>query len=138
MSALPKSIQLELRETFLFVAAERGLDAAIAAVAILGEQLGRCDRVHDELSQLIGTVALMCGVDQSLILGRARHFAASEPRQIAMWVAYRRGYSTVQIGAALNRDHTTVLHGLHMVDRTPSLLARAEQCLQAMSAQEAA
>lgn len=132
MSALPRGLQLELRETFLFVAEERGLDAAIAAVALLGEQLGRGDRVADELAQVIGAVAIVCGVHLDTILGRDRHYYAAEPRQIAMWVAKRLGYSSPQIGMAIGRCHDVVLRGIKRVNRTPSLLARAERCLQVL------
>jgi len=136
MSALPKDICDELRETFFFVAEERGLDAAIQAVALLGERLGSGDRVADELSQLLGAVALHCGVDTSLILGRSRHYAATEPRQVFMLVAWRSGYSKTQIGEALGRNHSTIIHGIRTAERVPSLLASAERILEILGSEQ--
>ena len=136
MSALPKQLRQEFRETFFFVAAEHGLDAAIEAVARLGEQLGSGDRVASELSQLIDDVARECHVEPALILGRMQHFAASEPRQVAMWVAKKRGYSFPQIGLALGRSHATVHHGVWRVNNTPLLLAEAQRCLAAIERKE--
>lgn len=41
---------------------------------------------------------------------RARHIA--HPRQELMWRLHRLGYSTLEIGRLLKRDHSTVVHGI--------------------------
>lgn len=51
------------------------------------------------------------------LLGERRAREIARPRQIAMWLAVRAtGSSLPQIGRALNRDHTTVLHGIGVIE----------------------
>jgi chromosomal replication initiator protein len=50
------------------------------------------------------------------IKGKARHKQIVVPRQIAMYVLREDAHlSTPEVGRILNRDHTTVLHGLKQV-----------------------
>lgn len=56
------------------------------------------------------------------IFGMGRHRSVAEARQIAIWLLRRRGYSLPQIGAAMARDHTTVLHAIRKIEATPDLL----------------
>lgn len=44
--------------------------------------------------------------------GKRRVHRIAHPRQEAMWMMRQAGKSLPQIGAYLNRDHTTVLHGV--------------------------
>ena len=50
------------------------------------------------------------------ILGKKRNKEIVVPRQIAMYLLYQDAHlSTPEVGRLLNRDHTTVLHGLKQV-----------------------
>lgn len=51
-------------------------------------------------------------IPESVILGRNRSPAVVEARQLVMYRAHKAGFSSVQIGAALERDHATVLNGI--------------------------
>jgi hypothetical protein len=54
------------------------------------------------------------GLDE--LKGRARHKRIVLPRQIAMYLLREDAHlSTPEVGRLLNRDHTTVLHGLKQV-----------------------
>jgi chromosomal replication initiation ATPase DnaA len=46
----------------------------------------------------------------------ARIRDVSWPRQDFMLAAHRKGYSLSEIGRFLNRDHTTVLHGIRQAE----------------------
>ena len=64
-----------------------------------------------------GWVASGMGVTVASMRGRRRDRPAVVPRQVAMWLAHRDGFSTVQIGRSFgNRDHTTVMHGCRRID----------------------
>lgn len=52
------------------------------------------------------------------LLGNQRCRRIAWPRQMAMWLCLRVTYaSTVQVGDAFNRDHTTVMHAREAVKR---------------------
>lgn len=57
-------------------------------------------------------VAQGYGIREADILGRSRQALISEARQVVMYRAHKAGFSTEQIGRALNRHHTTVMHGI--------------------------
>jgi chromosomal replication initiation ATPase DnaA len=60
---------------------------------------------------IVGTVAAGMGVSTMEILGRRRVPAVAQARQISMMLAGDLlDWSSVQVGAAFNRDHGTVLH----------------------------
>jgi chromosomal replication initiator protein len=53
------------------------------------------------------------GINSDDLKGRSRHKHIVEPRHIAMYLLRHDAHlSTPEIGRQLNRDHTTVLHGL--------------------------
>lgn len=47
------------------------------------------------------------------IVGDARARHISRPRQELMWRLHLLGYSTLEIGRHMKRDHSTVVHGIH-------------------------
>lgn len=50
--------------------------------------------------------------------GRSRARRISEPRQVAYWLGVRHcGRSMPEVGHYYGRDHTSVHHGVHAVDR---------------------
>jgi chromosomal replication initiation ATPase DnaA len=60
---------------------------------------------------VVAEVAARHGVIPKLITSDSCARIASFPRQEVMWLLRQRGYSTIQIGRALGRDHSTVIHG---------------------------
>ena len=61
-------------------------------------------------------VARYYGINADELKGKSRHKQIVEPRQLAMYLLREDAHlSTPEIGRLLNRDHTTVLHGLKQV-----------------------
>lgn len=82
-----------------------------------GEDLRRAREIlnmkeRKSIAQIVHEVAESCGLTWEQIVRNARHRDVVQARQMAMYIAYREGFSTPQIGAVLNRDHTTILHGI--------------------------
>lgn len=69
-------------------------------------------RDRDWIERIIDEVELETGVSIDDILGNTRKREVVEARRKVMYIAYSRGMSSTRIGAAMNRDHTTVLAGL--------------------------
>ena len=57
-------------------------------------------------------VARVYGLKVEDFKDRTRVREVAWPRQEFMLAAHRQGYSLGQIGRFLNRDHTTILHGI--------------------------
>jgi chromosomal replication initiator protein len=56
------------------------------------------------------------GINSDQLKGKSRHKQIVGPRQISMYVLREDAHlSTPEIGRLLNRDHTTVLHGLKQI-----------------------
>jgi len=58
------------------------------------------------------------GMNRALLLGKSRRRKVVNARHAAMWVLTEHlGYSSTQVGKALERDHTSVLHAINRIDR---------------------
>jgi chromosomal replication initiation ATPase DnaA len=57
------------------------------------------------------------GVHQDEITGRSRTRTVCQARYAVMCALDDCGWSSVRIGKLLNRDHTTILHGLDRLTR---------------------
>ena len=58
------------------------------------------------------------GMNRALLLGKSRRRKVVNARHAAMWVLTEHlGYSSTQVGNALERDHTSVLHAINRIDR---------------------
>jgi chromosomal replication initiator protein len=65
---------------------------------------------------ILTAVARYFGMNADELKGKARHKRVVAPRQIAMYLLREDGHlSTPEVGRLLNRDHTTVLHGMKQV-----------------------
>jgi hypothetical protein len=51
------------------------------------------------------------------LTGARRHSCFTNPRQVAMYIMRLAGFGFPQIGAALNRDHSTVIHAFQKIER---------------------
>lgn len=60
--------------------------------------------------RVIGHVAARSGIPEKDILSRARRRSTSAARRRAARIFWRLGYSSTDIGFALNRDHSTILY----------------------------
>lgn len=69
------------------------------------------------LHSIVVSAAADAGCTLEQMLGPQREHVPA--RYQAMRRAYEAGYSTTQIGRALNRDHTTVLYAIGRLKRLP-------------------
>lgn len=70
---------------------------------------------------LADCVSRMTGVPAFEILSKRRMNDINAARQMLMWVAYRlTGRSYPEIGRRLDRDHTTIMHGVKMFEARTS------------------
>lgn len=60
---------------------------------------------------VLDAVAAYYGLWRAELGGRSRARRVSDPRQVAMYLLVRAGYTYTAIGGLLGRDHTTVIHG---------------------------
>jgi chromosomal replication initiator protein len=66
---------------------------------------------------VLDIVARYYGVLPADLMANRRPAELVSARQLAMWLCSKLlGWSSVRIGRALNRDHTTVLHGIRRID----------------------
>lgn len=79
------------------------------------------------VSRIAADVAERTGVTTKDIYNGNRDRDVTDARQIVCWVASAVGLKSTQIGRALNRDHSTVLHSIDRVTSTPILLSVARK-----------
>lgn len=78
------------------------------------------------LSTHLHIVAYDFGVSEAALRGPGRmRFLVLARREFCLRATVL-GYSSTEIGRAINRDHTTVLHLLDRLGRTPAYLEAAE------------
>ena len=65
--------------------------------------------------EIIARVAKLHDVDPDDITGPSRHAELCEARFCIMRELRDKGWSTPRIGRLLNRDHSTVVHGLRRI-----------------------
>lgn len=72
------------------------------------------------------------GIKECMIYRRHRAPKFVLPRQVAYWLTRQSGRSLLRIGAALNRDQSTVRHGVlrisALMETDPDLRAKVELC----------
>lgn len=74
-------------------------------------------------------VARACGLAPAALVSRSRLRYYAEARQIVFWLLREAGLSYPQIGAALDRHHATVMHGVAEVEADSELRALARRIL---------
>ncbi len=112
----------------------------MSEVTVLSLWKGRI-KVRETMSSILDAVSLRYGVSIADLKGPARYRTIAWPRQEAMWRMVETGrVSLPQIGAFLNRDHTTILHGwrqhgkrngLLNTQETPRVMARVAALVSA-------
>jgi len=67
-------------------------------------------------------VKIMCaakdyyGIPMQDLNGKKRHQQYQNPRKVVIYIASKYGYSTVEIGKRLYRNHSTILHNLRIAE----------------------
>lgn len=109
----------------------RALAVVLAASVDPGQPLGQleADPAAGTVGRVVLAVSLMTGIPGTLIYGRDRTREVSAARMVVCWVASALGLSSVAIGAALRRDHSTVLSATSKVTATPELYRVAQRVL---------
>jgi chromosomal replication initiation ATPase DnaA len=70
---------------------------------------------RDDIRRMVRAVANFYELREQWILGPLRAGDYSWARHVVMAIAYASGFSLLTIGAELNRDHSTVIHGRNVV-----------------------
>ncbi len=85
--------------------------------------------------QIVDAIASEFGVPAEQIMSRSRTYWIATARQTAMWAIRQRiGLSSVAIGDFFNRDHSTVLHALRIVEHDHELRTVAERAIKSVTA----
>lgn len=88
---------------------------SLPPVLLSAEDIKRCRSIalqkRDFVCEIATAVAAETGVPVRAIYGNSRKRQVAEARQLVMYIAVEHGISTNIVGYALNRDHTTVIHG---------------------------
>ena len=82
--------------------------------------------VEAAVDAIIMQAATLYRVTPEEILSQRRNMVVAYARQWVMYEAHEEGISTPQIGAALKRDHTTVLHGIRAEQNRRKALPNSE------------
>ncbi|MFD4328314.1 helix-turn-helix domain-containing protein [Nocardioides sp. NPDC058538] len=120
LAALYKRRQAVIAEIERSHQLRRNLDAEI--------ELELANQQHLEADQVLAAVAAAYVVDVEQLHGRARNAPLAEARHVAFWILHRRRCWLLQaVGDWLDRDHSSVLHGVRRVDADSRLLELAAQ-----------
>lgn len=80
------------------------------------DDLTRCNQIAGQgagrVKPIVDAVADAIGLQPRHIYGMGRKRQLAEARQLVMYLASQAGVSASDIGRALHRDHSTVLHGI--------------------------
>lgn len=74
---------------------------------------------------VITRVSRFYGVTPNQILREYRTKLPTVARFVAAYLMRKQGMTTIAIGRALQRDHSTVIHGIKRVEASPALLEDA-------------
>ena len=107
--------------------ASGSLRSACLAVANLAKRTRR--PISRVFHPAVVETARYYGMTVAELLGDDLHREASEPRQVAMWVARQGGISWPKLGLAFDRDAQVVRYGCKRVERNPELLADGREIL---------
>lgn len=99
--------------------------------------------LRDEVVELLGTartatvrvlaaVSQAYGVPIETLTTKGRNRTTVDARHIAAWLLNDHGYTSVEVGRTFDQDHSTALHAVARVNRTPPLLAVAHSIRDAL------
>lgn len=85
------------------------------------EAIAACNQVfvqhRSTVLRIVDAVSEATGIPAKHILSQKRTAPVARARQIVMYEARRAGLSYPQIGEALGRDHTSVIHGVRAEEK---------------------
>lgn len=77
-----------------------------------------------KLNQIITEICAVSGLPKTQLCGRGRTQTERVPRQAYCWLAYRLTRSSYkQIAQPINRDHSTIIHAIEVVQKDPATFA---------------
>lgn len=92
-----------------------------ALAVVLAGQLMPEDDDTEKMRKAVAMSAHAFGLSASETLGASRERAALDSRAVAAYVGRLFGLSSVRVGKAIGRDHSTVLNAWGRVAETPRL-----------------
>ncbi|KKM90211.1 hypothetical protein LCGC14_1240910 [marine sediment metagenome] len=112
----------------------QSVDALIAAASLRGRgELVSGTKPLSVASEIVlATVASHFEVTLAHIRSADRTKRVTTARQIAAWFLWREGLKLTEIGAMLNRDHSTAHHSITKIDRLQRADAQTLRDLQAI------
>lgn len=81
----------------------------------------------EKMRDILKQVSRETGVSVDAILGSSKVAAISAARQMVMAISAREGMSTTRIGKLLQRDHTTVMHGIAAHEKRVRSIAQSTE-----------
>lgn len=76
------------------------------------------EQTRPTMSEIREAICELYLFERKELLGEARVVDVVRARQIFCWLAYRHTrLSTTQIGTHIQRDHSTVVHAIHKIER---------------------
>ena len=89
---------------------------AVPIPTLSDDDIRRCRQIalqrRDVVSEIATAVSAETGIGKALIYGKSRRQSIVHARQLVMYIAHERGISEPLIGLAMNRDPSTVHHGI--------------------------
>lgn len=80
------------------------------------EDMGRCQAIAEIgiglIKPIVNAVADATSIPPHVIYGRKKTKNINEARQLVYFLAHRSGMSLSDIGRAMHRDHSTIIHGV--------------------------
>jgi chromosomal replication initiator protein len=92
----------------------------VLAATVAREVTARARQAHRQaqIEAVLQAVCAYFGLGRPVLLGKSRAMGIAQARQVAMYLLREdAGLTVIQVGHALSRDHSTVLHGYSQVAR---------------------
>lgn len=75
-----------------------------------------------QMAAVIDAFTKITGISGAQLKSAQRSYTLARPRQRLFWILLNFGpWSTGEVGRALNRDHSTIVHGRQVVDKKPEM-----------------
>lgn len=86
------------------------------AMEVMRNSIKRVDKKPINFDMIVETTAEIFHLNPDVIFSKSRMREIAEARQVIMYLAHKHtGLSSKAIGTRLNREHTTVLHGISSI-----------------------
>lgn len=85
------------------------------------------ERYRGDASDVIEDVARLFGVEAGALRSKTRTAILVDARSVVALVLRHRGFTVMQIGRCLNRDHSTISHLCKRIERDRALRSLVEE-----------